>query len=309
MKDVELMTIQLRLEGIRQAITRARFTLLVAIIASIAIIIPVWNAYLSPDSEFVTQLHWSHDEQFTAEKLKELQRNEADSEIRKLEATNPTEVTDHAQKELVSEWVKNQIISVGLLGIRVSVADLSVLGSLSLFIISVWLFFAIRRENRAIGTLLRDAYLSKDWNWDERYMIYQGIIHHLVFLDFGRGDQPIDDFEKEESDEIYHMPLLRTLVKSLFFLPPFAITLVIIMDVLTLCCLDAPFRPSHTPLWEILGRSDFIWAAGTDGFAFLLFIFTSIICWKSLKFTTATSTLLYNYRARLKESKAAAHQQ
>ena len=44
MKDIELETIKLRLDGVKLAIARCRFAFLVAMIASIAIIATVWNA-------------------------------------------------------------------------------------------------------------------------------------------------------------------------------------------------------------------------------------------------------------------------
>src|SRR5713226_1567223 len=99
MKDIELETIKLRLEGIRLAIGRCRFAFLVTMIASIAIIATVWNAYMSSHSGFARQPYWSQDKQFTPEMQKS--RLDSLSEARKLQLSpeKMTDVTDQVQRE------------------------------------------------------------------------------------------------------------------------------------------------------------------------------------------------------------------
>jgi hypothetical protein len=295
MKKVELLTIQLRLEGIRHSITRARFTLLISMIASIAIFVTAWNAYLSSDSFFGTLHYWSQDKMFTKEMQQDRMKEITDKTLATV--TSPTQVTDYIQQQIVSEWVKNQIISVGLLGIRISVGDLSLIGSLSLFIISAWLFFSVRRENRAIGTLLKYGGRFQDWN--VRYMIYQGIVHYLVLVDFGRGDKPISDFSHSEEGEIYHVPFIRGVVKLLFLLPPISILFSISMDVWTLFRQQSPFRPSEGRLWFILDPSDKYWLGGNLAVALFLFFLTTFYCLKTLKFTNATGEFINKFRKKL----------
>lgn len=294
MTDIELETIKLRLEGVRQAIARSRYTFLVSIIACVAILVTVWNAYMSPDSEFALQPHWSHDKQFGPAMQKQ---RLADLEQRNVPAEKITEVTDHVQKEIVSEWVKNQVISVGLLGIRISVADFSVLGSLSLFIASIWLFFSVRTENLSIGNLLKHAYQFPEWN--DRYLVYQGIVNHVVFLALGRGDQPITDFTTNDSEGGSNVPLMRSLVKLLILLPAITIFLVVVADVWTLFRSPSPFRPSSVPLWGILDRADVLWLLGTDGFALVLFLATVVIGVRILRFASASGRLLDGFRTHL----------
>jgi hypothetical protein len=294
MTDIELETIKLRLEGARQAIARSRYTFLVSIIACVAILVTVWNAYMSPDSEFALQPHWSHDKQFSPDMQKE---RLADLEQRHIPADKVTEVTDHVQQEIVSEWVKNQVISVGLLGIRISVGDFSVLGSLSLLIASIWFFFSIRAENLSIGNLLKHAYKFPDW--DDRYLVYQGIVNHVVFLAMGRGDRPISDFRTEDIEGGSSVPLMRGLVKLLILLPAITIFLVVAADLWTLFRSPSPFRPSSVPLWKVLDSSDVWWLLGTDGFALLLFLATVVISVKILKFAGASGELLGGFRTHL----------
>ncbi|HEY0545181.1 MAG TPA: hypothetical protein VGC91_07275 [Pyrinomonadaceae bacterium] len=318
MNEIQLETIKIRLEGIRQAITRSRFTFLVSIITSVAIFVTAWNAYLSWDGGFVKQPHWSHDDHFEslerAKRLKDLE-NEfkiAQSDLAqakvdpqdvselKINPAQLTEVTDHAQKELISEWVRNRTITIGLLGIRVSVDDLPVLGSLSLGIISIWLFYSVRRENRAIGTLFRDVYRIKDWH--VRYMVYQGVVHNLVLLDYGRGNQPLVDFKKEAGDGGKEHPLLRGALIALFYLPPFSILFVIVMDVMTLFYWESPFRPSHQPLWRLLYPKDWVKVSFMEFVALALLFSAIFLCRGVRRYLRATETLVKEYRKELKKS-------
>lgn len=54
-------------------------------------------------------------------------------------------------------WTSSRIVSVPLLGIRVSVDDAAVLGTIVMFVLSMWLLLVTRRENLTIGSLLRDT--------------------------------------------------------------------------------------------------------------------------------------------------------
>lgn len=294
MSNIELLTIQLRLEGVRQAIARARFTFVVSIVASVAIFITTWNAYVSQDRGFATQPHWSHDYQFTPAMQQKRLEDRSDE---RLTADNITQVTDYAQQQLVSEWVKNQVISVGLLGIRVSVGDLPELGSLTIFIMAVWLFYSVNREKQAIGTLLHHA--EKLNAWDERYMVFQGIINHLIFIDFKREDRHYGELAAGADDEIRQPTTVSFLVKLLFLLPPLSVLFTIVMDVLTLRYFSAPFRPSHLPLWQILDRNDLLQIILLDGGSMTLLVLTAYLWAKIIWYTEAVGKRLDKFRLRL----------
>jgi hypothetical protein len=294
MRPIELETIKIRLEGVRLAIGRCRFAFFVSMIASVAIIVTVWNAYMSPDAEFALQPHWSHDKQFTAEMLKSRLDNPTDA--RKLSPDKVTEVTDQVQQEIVSEWVKNQVVSVGLLGIRVSVEDFSVLGSLGLLVTAMLLFYCVRSENISIGNLLKHAPKFKEW--DDRYLVYQGIVPHLIFLDLGHSNKPIEEFENPDSLS----PKVRIVpfkIKILLMLPAFTILLIVIADLWTLFRAPNPFRPSGLPLWRILDKHELQWLVTTDAFALLFFLFALIMCIKILKYATASGQLIEKFRTHL----------
>jgi len=261
------------------------------------------------------QSHWSADDHFDADE-REIRLAKIEGEISKRSNLNPassprpsptfdpgqlTAVTDHAQREVVAEWVKNRTITVGLLGIRVSVDDLPVLGSLSLGIISIWLFYCVRRENRAIATLLRDAHRIKDRH--VRYMVYQGIVHHLVLLDLGRGNKPITDFKKHEPAERHDLPMFRRALAVLFYLPTLSVSFVVLMDILTLFYFRAPLRPSHRPLSELLGPIHWIKVVSMESLALTLLVFTTFVSYKAKEFMAATETLIKRYRLELEKTR------
>lgn len=120
--DVKESMLHFRLESVSESLKRARLAFLVSTIVSVAVIIVVWNAYLSWDRVHVLREQW---------------------------ATN--EITREAQKQLISGWVKNRIISLPLLGIRIGVSDAAPLASFSLLIINIWYFYCVRRDNRLNG--------------------------------------------------------------------------------------------------------------------------------------------------------------
>jgi len=296
MKDIELETIKIRLEGVKLAIGRCRFAFLVAMIASIAIIATVWNAHMSPDSGFALQPYWSQDKQFTPEKQK--LRLEELTDGRKLSPEKMTEVTDQVQREIVSEWVKNQVISVGLLGIRVSVEDFSILGSLGLFIITMFLFYSIRNENIGIGNLFKHGHKFTDW--DDRYLVYQGIVPHLIFLDLGDLHKPIEDFEKPT--DVRKMPLVPLRIKVLLWLPALTIFLIVAADLLTLYFAPNPFRPSGLPLRSILNEHDLNVRLAYDGIALFFGVWAGVMCHEISKYATASGKLIQKFRTHLLES-------
>src|ERR1051326_7165944 len=296
MTNIELLTVQLRLEGVRQAISRARFTFVVSVVASVAIFVTTWNAYVSQDREFALQTHWSHDRQFTPP-MQQKRLEEDTSDLRSPALAGATQVTDYAQQQLVSEWVKNQVISVGLLGIRVSVGDLPELGSLTIFIMAVWLFYSVNREKRAIGTLLDHA--GKFDSWDERYMVYEGIVNHLIFIDFKQDNRSYSDLAGQAEEDIRQPTTVSRLVKLLFILPPLSVLFAIVMDVLTLRYFDAPFRPSHLPLWNILEWSDLLQVAALDGVAIILLVVTTWLWARIIRYTEEMGQRLNMFRLRL----------
>lgn len=164
-------SIDARLAGARQVQDRIRFTLGVMAIISMMILIASYNAYLSFDYA------WALDEakrSFPVEKR------------------TPDILTEQALRS----WAESRNVMISLVGIRVNVDDAPVLGTLSLFVASLWLLLLARRENRTIGFLLRDtdSTLASDQDpekvrryGEKRWLIFHSIVSNSVFTNLDRS--------------------------------------------------------------------------------------------------------------------------
>ncbi|HEU4593595.1 MAG TPA: hypothetical protein VFS10_00400 [Pyrinomonadaceae bacterium] len=268
---VELKTIEVRLNGVKDATHRSRFIFIIMTIVTAAILITLWNSILSWDRGMAFE-----------------QRSD-----------NP--VIAENQKTVTSEWIKNLVISVGLLGIRVGTSDLAVLGSSSLIVIMVWFFFSQRRENRAIVGLLRycrDGLDEEKLGKEVCSLVYEGIVQSIVFIDMGGGDRPIRGLISEETDAQPNL-FIRAILKGLVFLPPFAILMIVISDISSLL-LPSYLRDSKEELWRTLfnGKHNievakiFIF----DVFGLIACIYTWFLCRKCREFSEATSETIKEFK-------------
>jgi hypothetical protein len=177
-EDVSLKTIELRLASVKEAMQRTRFVFIVITIASSAILFTLWNDRFSRDKSLA----------FSSPSYAETPLNHE----------RPVPLHVWGRRELVSEWYKNRIIQIGLLGIRLSVGDLSLIGSFGLVVITIWFYYSHKRENKALVTLLRDVH--QGYKGEEglavRNMVYQEIRHNLVFIKTEESDAALDSLEE-----------------------------------------------------------------------------------------------------------------
>jgi hypothetical protein len=250
-----------------------------SIVAS-TLLMALWNTSFSWDSEIVPSLQSSN---------------------------NPI------QQAIANEWVKNQIIPVGILGInlRVSVSDLSVIGSASMLVIITWYFYSQKRENRAIVGLLRDCaegYKERRLNKSICSMAFQGIVHSLVFIDLEKGGVPLLGLKSEEArkpPEILkakEKPTLWTewVVKGLAYLPPITIILIVLLDIRSLVQ-PSIIRSNGDALWSILSSSQHIKIVMFESTAIVSAVYTWFLCYRSTQFSKATAATLIDYMEFLKD--------
>ena len=164
-------SIKARLAGARAIQDQLRFVLGVMAIISIMILIASYNAYLSFDYA------WALDEAahiFPAER----------------------KTSDILTEQALRAWADSRSVLISLVGIRVNVDDAPVLGTLSLFVASLWLLLLARRENKTIGLLLQDtdSTVVSDQNQkqirrygEERWLIFHTIVSNSVFMNLDRS--------------------------------------------------------------------------------------------------------------------------
>src|SRR5260370_23011271 len=204
--NIQSKTIEMKLSGVREATRRSRFVFLVMTIGAVTILVSLWNSTLGWDRGLAFPTVASTDNNtgvLTPDALLKIKEN---------------------QGELTREWISRLNVSVGLFGIRVSAADLAVVGSVGLVIIMVWFFFSQRRENRAVVTLLR--YCRKqsercELDKSRANFVYECIVQSILFIDMCGGDQPISLFPDEKRPR--NNKIIRVILRVLAFLPPITI--------------------------------------------------------------------------------------
>jgi Protein of unknown function (DUF2934) len=267
--------IQLRLQAAQEAQQRTRLALFALIVVSITMITAGWNGYLS----------WYRSAAFSLRSLSE------------------TDGINVLQAELLREWVRSRMINISLLGIKVGVDDAPQLGALTLFVTSIWFFFSTRRENYTIGYLLRD---TRGDERDTRWMIFHGVISFSVFTNISNVDKPIKSI-KGPNPRDNTVDFARPAYRALYFLPSIAIAMLLIQDVLSVFVLVSPFRePQDKPLLSSLHREDIIYSIIWWTFSIVFGLLTSILCWKSMKFSMATEQVLTEYWNEIRPSQAKA---
>ncbi|MBV9926595.1 MAG: hypothetical protein JOZ96_16365 [Acidobacteria bacterium] len=193
-----------RLEGVKAAQTQTRLTLGAMAVISVMMLIASYNAYLSYDYNWIVERNCPKDNpDFKRDIEKDKKTRE---ELSKLVDEEPTKNIEERNKALMDhamkEWSSSRTVMVSLLGIRVSVDDVSVLGTTVLLVLALWLFLVARRENHTIGFLLRDTDSpgpgGNHWPPNappagrapttypngERWLIYHTIISNSLFVTF-----------------------------------------------------------------------------------------------------------------------------
>jgi hypothetical protein len=270
--------LQLKLDAVRDALKASRRAFTACTIISLAVVVAVWNAYLSWDRHFAISEYWSDTTSMSA------------GEVR----LGDPQITQEAQKSAISAWVDSTIISVPVLGIRVAVSDLALLGSFGILIVSLWFYFTVRASNHSIGYLLRE---SVSESLETRKMILDGIAAHMVFNMISRTDYPIaalavpTSIPKTGSSLEYS----RWTVKFLLYFPVVAICFVIGMDILTIFVIPAALRYPHEALWSRFKNWDWGIVIAYETIALLFGIGTAIVCRRISAFDKATTEILREY--------------
>jgi hypothetical protein len=150
-------------------------------------------------------------------------------------------------------------MSISPLGIHVSVSDATLLGGVGLYFLTLWFFYSMRRENRLVGTLLRNA---RDADLPLMDLIYSGITSYMVFTAVRSDRSPIDSLAERsaaggptdalhgrtgggKADAAKRHGMRYPGVQLLFVLPPLAIFGSVVFDIVSVYWLAAPFRASH----------------------------------------------------------------
>jgi hypothetical protein len=263
-----LKTIDSRLEAVKESTRRSRYVFIVMTIMSSAIIAGLWNSMVAWDRSWAFQKD-----------------------------------VNSAQEVVRNEWLRNLYVSASLLGVRVNINDLAVIGSLSLVVIMVWYFFSQRRENRAIVGLLRDCYENKQMDVLGNY-IYEAIVQNIVFINMWGGDRPIRGLKKDSTTQ--PKEFIRYVLGALTFLPPITIGLIITSDVWSLLSSSYLRDPNDiliVYLWKH-SRSDLVKALIFDLLGLGAGLYLVRICILCRRFSLATAETIRKFKSEISPSES-----
>jgi hypothetical protein len=225
-----------RLDAINDAQRRATVALFLCTLASGTIMAGLWNAYLSWDRQWA-QL------------------------AKKPEGWGQEQL----MLEQIREWMQSNTVGVSLLGIRLSVSDAAVLGSLILLIFSFYYCLCMRRQNHEVGSLLEAI---KDETKDTKEFVFCRIRSWMILTTATSNDAPYTKLYSPPSSQ-QSIPFSRSGLKLLSYLPAIAVLLILLSDIYFSFLFVSPWRENQGPAWNRLSYAYRTQLVLTDTFAFL----------------------------------------
>ena len=245
LSDDSLLTA--RLHAITDAQRRARLALLLSSLACGAILAAEWNSYLSWDRQWTTlsraPQHWAQQQ---------------------------------VLEEQIKAWLETNTVSISLVGLRLSVSDAAVLGSVVLLVFSYYLCMSLRRENHEVGSLLRDM---RAISADHRHRLLI-LIRSTSVLIGPEGDDTISTLSGTDCIHINSRRILfgRIVLGVLTFLPVITISVVILTDIYFAFVDVSPQRQNFGDAWSGLSEH-YRWQLGMmDAFAAIVGVLVFNFC-------------------------------
>jgi hypothetical protein len=237
---------------------------------------------------------------------------------------NLTNAEDIMTRRAIEGWVDSRSVSISLFGLRVSVDDAPILGTLALLIVASWFLLAIRRENHTIGFLLRDTTFptiyseASDRNYSEidksnpervaiMWKVFNSIVSHLVFTPFRYSLAPLDDLrnrnptrDSQGNDSAgLFARWFFTLARGVLVYMPFIASCSIYLFSLVSAFLPSPFRPgSQSPI--SVSQMVFSLVMAVSIFCIPTNIVLFAICRRAWAFEKATGRIIRDYYNELK---------
>src|ERR1051325_5833038 len=132
--DFRVKAVEARLKAIADATANVRYAFAVCVVIAGTLSLVEWNAFLPTHRVLAAPLPTITEPKGVDEPVPDLRRT-----IRAM-------------------WVESTFVTVPLLNVKIGINDVAVLGTFTLFIMSMWWYWCVRREHHAIATLLRDTY-------------------------------------------------------------------------------------------------------------------------------------------------------
>jgi hypothetical protein len=239
-----------RLEAIHDAVKRTRSAFLLCILVPGAMFLCLWNTYASWDRDFAfldkgdfPELFDKPSHKLSIDEIVQKIKDKAplyDSTNKEISLDDimnkawkrhidmlPAAIHDHQMRS----WIETQVVAITLLGIKISVSDFAIVGSLALILCNFYSLLSLRRENHAIGYLFQDIHDKME---EFGYHAFALVSSYMVFNlsgthRFGRTDGPIK-FLNKKNNPVRKIPFIRPGAYVLHFLPVLPIFLTMVCD-------------------------------------------------------------------------------
>lgn len=258
-----------RLDAIGEAQRRSRLALFLSTVACAAILAAEWNSYLSWDRQWATR------------------------------ANKPTH---WAQREVLSEqvksWLETNTVSVALIGLRVSVSDAAVLGSIILVVFSYYLCMSLRRENEEIGTLLIEMSSAKHGRV-ERRQLFVRLRATTVFSETTTNDAPITTLKPNRP--VKRILFARPVLEILTFLPVVTVVVIVLSDMYFAFVDVSPQRQNMSPAWFELSEQYQWQLILMDAFALIAAMIILNFCRYASRYRRGTESVVNEFAITINE--------
>src|SRR4051812_8268041 len=255
----------LRLSAITEAQKRARLALLIAALASAAILAAEWNSYFSWDRQ------WAE---------KALRPNRWGQ--------------NQLLEQQIKSWVDTNGVNLTIIGLRVSVSDAAVLGSFVLLIAAFYLCMTAKRENFEIGdtllNVLHEPLLT-------RKRVFAHIRATAVFSHDNDSDTPIDDLFSDRDEA--RAQLAGSTHGFLIFSPALTILAIIITDMYFAFGYLSPWSGDDIPAFAHLTMQYKTQLVAMDLFALIFGIIVLRYCRFARKYQLATQRIIGQFGGKL----------
>jgi hypothetical protein len=187
------------------------------------------------------------------------------------------------------------VVQVPLLGVKFSVYDLSVVGTATMAVLSVWFFYAVRREHYVVATIKAEADKAiEQQDTDRAVYLYYGIAHYFVYTTTTQQLTPAN--QKPQA-------VARKAVIILEYMPVWVPVIVVLVDLGTLFVPRYLYQlaeaDAHTMLWLKLSRAEQFEAGGRMVIAILGILFCWYQCRNATIFDRSTRAVMGNFEDKV----------
>lgn len=236
----------------KEASQRARWIFTVAIVISLVQLGAAYNFGYSETRDYVEDLVFRQGLPATKQALP--------PQAPALSASAAAErgVGQAALKELrtamVKSWVDEQTFHIGLLGIRMHAADAGLVGSFAFIAVSVWLFYAVRRENVVIANTID---IAGEEPPRTRAYVFHALVSSQMFATLQHHGRHAAGAGAGAGAQALHLRMAPGIAAVLTFLPAITLAAVIAFELLSVFRFAAVFRGYDTTLYALRGLPRF----------------------------------------------------